>query len=115
MIKFPTWLIYLSFVVWLSGIIYCVRLIPGKILLAYMCAWRQGFFEASSRYHVSERVLSPKKFGSRKLRNSVRRSYFAVTPELSGGVTPAVDSLGCYQLAAPRYIFSIDVVPVNCV
>lgn len=52
----PTWLAYLSFMVWVSGIVYCARDFRGKVLLAYMCAWQDGFYEASLQYPMRERV-----------------------------------------------------------
>jgi len=51
-----------SVVSFLATIIYVSRQVPGKILLAKMCAWVPYFLEASNRVPRSERIAFARKY-----------------------------------------------------
>lgn len=49
-------------ITFLATIAYIARQVPGKIMLANMCAWEPYFFEASSAMPVNERIAFAKKW-----------------------------------------------------
>jgi hypothetical protein len=51
-----------SLFAFLGTIIYCARQVPGKILLAKMCAWVPSFREASMRVPAAQRVAFARKW-----------------------------------------------------
>ena len=58
LIDYNTWNVgsIVSLLAFLGTIIYCARQIPGKIVLAKMCAWVPNFMEASMRVPPAERI-----------------------------------------------------------
>lgn len=51
-----------SLLAFLGTIIYCARQVPGKIVLAKMCAWVPNFMEASMRVPPAERIALPRRW-----------------------------------------------------
>jgi hypothetical protein len=63
-IDYGTWNVgsITSLFAFLGTIIYCSRQVPGKVLLARMCAWVPYFMEASMRMPANERVALARKW-----------------------------------------------------
>jgi hypothetical protein len=57
-IDYDTWNLgsIAALLAFLGTIIYCARQVPGKIVLAKMCAWTPNFMEASMRVPPAERI-----------------------------------------------------------
>jgi hypothetical protein len=57
-VDYDTWNVgsVASILAFLGTIIYCARQVPGKIVLAKLCAWTPNFMEVSMRVPPAERI-----------------------------------------------------------